>query len=124
MLEDVAEFLLLHLDQAGRVQLKLAPLPLDQVEPPPVQVRQIRDTVATLRLDAVAASGFSLARGKAADLISAGRLTLNYKECVKPDRAVGQGDVISCRGLGKCVVKEVGGPSKKGRIMLLLERYV
>ncbi|WP_186566749.1 RNA-binding protein [Lawsonibacter celer] len=124
VLEDVAEFLLLHLDQAGRVRLKLAPLPLDQVEPPPVQVRQIRDTVATLRLDAVAASGFSLARGKAADLICAGRVQLNHRECVKPDRAVGQGDVISCRGLGKCVVKEVGGPSKKGRIMLLLERYV
>ena len=124
VLEDIAEFLLLHLDQAGRARLKLAPLPLSAVEPPPVQVKLIRDTVATLRLDAVAASGFSLARGKASDAISAGRVQLNHQECVKPDRAVAQGDVISCRGLGKCVVKEVGGPSKKGRIMLVLERYV
>ena len=32
--------------------------------------------------------------------------------------------MLSCRGLGKCVVKEVLGQSKKGRIMLILERYI
>ena len=65
-----------------------------------------------------------VSRSKAADLISAGRLTLNYKECVKPDRTVAEGDVITCRGLGKCVLKEVSGPSKKGRTMIVIERYV
>ena len=123
-LEDVADFLLLHLDQAGRVRLKVSPISLEQVSPPATQVKVIRDTVSSLRLDAVAASGFSLARGKAADLISSGKVQLNHQECLKPDRAVAQGDSISCRGFGKCVVKEVGGPSKKGRIMIVLERYI
>ena len=62
--------------------------------------------------------------GKAAELIHAGRVQLNHRECVKPDHAVAQGDVLSCRGLGKCVLTEVGGPSKKGRILIVLERYV
>ncbi len=124
LLAELEDFLLLHLDQAGRYRLKLAPVALAQLTPPQVQVRTVRDTVSSLRLDAVAASGFSLSRGKAADLISSGRFQLNHRECVKPDRAVAEGDVLSCRGLGKCVVREVGGPSKKGRIMLVLERYV
>lgn len=124
ILEDIQNFLLLHLDQAGRSRLTLAPIPLTRLEPPRLQVRTIRDTVSSLRLDAVAASGFSLSRGKAADLIASGRFQLNHRECVKPDRTVAQGDVLTCRGLGKCVVKEVGGPSKKGRTMLVLERYV
>ena len=98
--------------------------PLDRLEPPAVETRTIRDTVSSLRLDAVAASGFSLSRGKAADLIASGRVQLNHRECVKPDHAVAQGDVLSCRGLGKCVLTEVGGPSKKGRILIVLERYV
>ena len=123
-LEEVADFLVFHMEQAGRVKLKCSPLPLDRLEPPAVETRTIRDTVSSLRLDAVAASGFSLARSKAADLISSGRFQLNYRECVKPDRAVAQGDVISCWGLGKCVVQEVGGTSRKGRILLVLERYV
>ena len=53
-----------------------------------------------------------------------GKVELNHRPCVKPDRAVEQGDVITCRGLGKCLLKEMGGVSKKGRIMLVLERYV
>ena len=53
-----------------------------------------------------------------------GRVSVNHRECAKADRTVGEGDVLSCRGLGKCVVKEVLGQSKKGRFMLVLERYI
>lgn len=124
VLDELEDYLLLNLESAGRVRLKLAPIPLNQLSVPQVQVKTIRDTVATLRLDAVAASAFSLSRGRAADAISAGRVQLNHRECLKPDRPVAQGDVISCRGLGKCVVKEAGGLSKKGRVMVVLERYL
>ena len=55
---------------------------------------------------------------------SAGRVAVNHRECMKGDRTVAEGDVLTCRGLGKCVVKEVLGASRKGRIMLVLERYV
>ncbi len=124
ILAEIQDFLLLHLNQAGRTRLTLSPLPLEQAAPPALRVKVIRDTVSSLRLDAAAASGFSLSRGKAADLIASGRFQLNHRECLKPDRSVAEGDVLTCRGLGKCVIKEVGGPSKKGRIMLVLERYV
>ena len=70
------------------------------------------------------ASGFSIGRSKAAELISGGKAEVNHHPCVKSDRQVAQEDVITCRGLGKCVVKEVGGLSKKGRIILTLERYL
>ena len=60
---------------------------------------------------------------KAADLISAGRVQLNHRECTKPDKLVEAGDVLSCRGLGRAAVRELGGRSKKGRIMVVLERY-
>jgi RNA-binding protein YlmH len=43
---------------------------------------------------------------------------------MKSDKTVEQGDVMTCRGLGKCVVAEVGGLSKKGRVILTLERYL
>lgn len=118
------DFFLREWTQAGRVKLTVTEISREALCIPQAQVKVIRDTVSSLRLDAVAASGFSLSRGKAADLIASGRFQLNHRECVKPDRTVAQGDVLTCRGLGKCVVKEVGGPSKKGRTMLVLERYV
>ncbi len=121
---DAVPILLSQWESAGRWKVRLAPIALSALTVAPPQVRTIRDTVATLRLDAVLASGFSLSRGKAADLVSAGRVSLNHRECTKCDRAVAQGDVLTCRGLGKCVVTEVQGQSRKGRIMIVLERYI
>ena len=59
-----------------------------------------------------------------ASFISSKKLTLNGRECDKPDRLVEEGDVLTCRGLGKCVLTEVSGTSKKGRIMIVMERYL
>ncbi len=124
VLRDVLPILLSQWESVGRYQVSLSPVALGALAAAPPEVKVIRDSVAALRLDAVAASGFSLSRGKAAGLISAGRVMLNHVQCDKPDRQVKQGDVLSCRGVGKCMVKTVLGQSKKGRIMLEIERYV
>ena len=123
-LRDALPILLSQWESAGRWKAKLREISLSELTPKPPQVKTIRDTVAALRLDAVLASGFSTSRSKASQLVSAGRVSVNHRECMKSDRTVEQGDVLSCRGLGKCVVKEVLGQSKKGRIMLVLERYI
>lgn len=124
ILEDIQNFLLLHLDQAGRSRLTLAPIPLTRLEPPKLQVRTLRDTVSSLRLDAVAASAFGLSRGRAAELIAAGRVSLDHAACLKPDKQVGQGAVLTARGLGKAKLIEVGGLTKKGRVGIVIERYL
>ena len=121
---EAAPIILSQFDQAGRYRLKLKEISLSDLAPAPAEVKVIHDTVAALRLDAVLASGFSLARGKAADAITGGRVSVNHRECLKPDKPVGEGDVLTCRGLGKCVVKTVGGQSRKGRIIIEIERYL
>lgn len=121
---DVADYLCQEWTSAGRTRLKVTPLALGELSVPEQKVREIRDTVATLRLDAVAASGFSMSRAKAGELIASGRVQKNHREAVKPDAPVAQGDIISARGLGKFEVAEVGGLSKKGRTAILLRRYV
>lgn len=82
------------------------------------------DTVASLRLDAVVASGFSLSRKRAAELIISGRISCNYRVCEKTDGIVRAGDVISARGFGKFVLTECDRKSKKGRTIIEIERYV
>ena len=124
VLREAASILLSQWEGVGRYKVSLSEIPLDRLAPRPPQLKTIRDTVATPRLDAVAAAGFSLSRGKAAALISAGKVSLNHRECLKADRPVAEGDVLTCRGLGKCVVKEIPGQSRKGRTMLVIERYL
>lgn len=123
-LEEITGFLLLHLEQAGRAKLKAAPLPLDRLEPPEVKVKVIRDTVSSLRLDAVCATGFRMARGKAAELVASGRVQVNWRPCTKADKLLAAGDTVSARGFGKFQLAEVGGVTKKGRTAIVVKRYV
>ena len=123
-LREVLPILCSQWEGAGRYKASLAEIPLSRLAPRPPQVRTIRDTVAAPRLDAVTAAGFSLSRSKAAALIASGKVALNHRECLKADRPVAEGDVLTCRGLGKCVVKTVGGQSRKGRIIIEIGRYL
>lgn len=124
LLRETLPILLSQWEGAGRWKLTLREIPLSELAPKPAQVKTVRDTVASPRLDAVLSAGFSLSRSKAAALIAAGKAAVNHRECLKCDRLVEEGDVITCRGLGKCAVKEIPGLSKKGRTMLVLERYI
>ena len=123
-LTEAAPILLSQWEGAGRWKASFRTVPLSDLAPAPAQVKTIRDTVASPRLDAVLASAFSMSRSKAADYIAGGKVAVNHRECLKGDKQVEEGDVLTCRGLGKCVVKEVPGQSKKGRTMLVLERFI
>ena len=123
-LPKTAVFLLTGWDAAGRVRLRVSPLPLEELEVPALTFREVRDTVSSLRLDSVLASGFSLSRGKAAEAVTSGKVQVNWTDCQKPDRPVSQGDTLTLRGLGKCVLEEVGNQTKKGRVFITLKRYL
>ncbi|MBQ0037884.1 MAG: hypothetical protein KBS74_04335 [Clostridiales bacterium] len=120
----VAEFLLQQWSAAGRTPLRVKVIPLTELLVPPEQYREIRDTVASLRLDSVAATGFSTSRAKAAEAIAQGRVEVNWTECRKADRTVEAGDVITVRGAGKCKLSSVGAPTRKGRFPICVKRYI
>lgn len=119
----VLPFLLQEYCSAGRTKLSVTEQSLNELVVPEVKTKLIHDTVMSLRLDSICASGFSLSRGRAAELIAAGRVELNWRPCLKSDKAVSEGDTVSCRGLGKFEVAEVGGLSRKGRTNLTIKRY-
>ena len=119
-----AAFLLTDWESAGRVKLKTSPLPLEELTPPAQQCREVRDTVSSLRLDSVLSVGFSLSRSKAAEAVTSGKVLVIWADWQKPDRQVVQGDVLTLRGLGKCVLEEVGNQTKKGRGFITVKRYL
>ena len=87
-------------------------------------MKQIKDTLASLRLDSVICSGFRIGRSLASQYVSAGKAAINGLPCEKPDKAVAEGDKISLRGMGKILLRSVGGQTKKGRISVVIDRYI
>lgn len=121
---EIAPYLLQNFTAAGRTKLRLCRIPLDQARIPEPEVKQIRDTLASLRLDSVISSGFRIGRSLAAQYVTAGKAAINGLPCEKSDKTVAQGDKISVRGLGRIRLEQVGGQTKKGRVSVMIYRYV
>ncbi len=120
---EIAPYVRQNLLTAGRAHLHIAPIPLAEVRLPVQDCEQIRDTLASVRLDSIISSGFRISRSRACEYIAAGKAAINGLPCEKPDKPVSQGMKISVRGLGKLLLAQVEGQSRKGRICVRMERY-
>ncbi len=121
---EVAPYLLQNFESAGRTKLHLQEISLAEVNVPEPETKEIRDTLASLRLDGVISAGFRIGRSQAAQYITAGKAAVGGLPCEKPDKVIDEGAVISVRGLGKMRLTTVGGQTKKGRISVVIHRYV
>ena len=124
VLRELVPFVCTELASAGRVRLAVEEIRGEEVQRPEEKMELRRDTVASLRLDSVVSSAFGMAREKAAALIRTGRVQLDGLECLKPDRIVEEGVSITARGFGKAVLREAGALSRKGRVCIVLARYL
>ena len=121
---EIAPYILQNFLSAGRTKLHLEQIPLDSVIVPEPELKEIHDTVASIRLDSILSAGFRVGRSVAVQYISAGKVAIDGLPCEKPDKTVPEGSKISVRGLGKIQLVTVNGQTKKGRISVMIHRYL
>lgn len=121
---EIAPYILQSFSSAGRTHLRLRTIPLPDAQIPEPEIKEIRDTLASLRLDSVISAGFRISRGLAAQYISSGKAAIDGLPCEKPDKPVAEGAKISVRGMGKIRLAAVNGKTKKDRISVIIHRYV
>lgn len=122
--KEIAPYVLQNFTGAGRTKLHLSAVPLCQAHIPESQTQQIRDTVASLRLDSIISSGFRISRTLAANYVESGKVAIDGLPIEKSEKIIPEGAKISVRGLGKIQLKSVGGQTKKGRISVVIDRYI
>lgn len=120
---EIAEFIELNYDKAGRTNLEVSILPIEELCLGTVNIIQKQDTVASLRLDSIVASAFALSRAKAAEAIRRGLVSVNSLEALKVDMEIEESDKIVLRGKGKVVLTQVGGVSRKDRTRIVFDIY-
>ena len=86
--------------------------------------QRINDTVSSERFDCVVAALCNLSRDKAQSAIRSGLCTLDYMPVEECSEGVCAGSVISVRGYGKYIIRDISQPTKKGRIRLVADKYV
>ena len=120
----IEEFLLKELHRIGSVEVKTEAVPVEELIVPEARVEFIKDSLSSVRLDSVVSSAFRISRGKAAEAVRKGLVSVDHAECIKPDAAIHEGASIVLKGKGKAVLEETGGESRKGRIRIVIKRYI
>ena len=121
---EIAPYIEQSFTSAGRTHLRIRRIPLREAHIPEPEVKEIRDTLASLRLDSVISSGFRIGRSLASQYVSSGKAAIDGLPCEKPDKNVPEGAKVSVRGLGKIKLISVNGRTKKDRISVTIHRYV
>lgn len=88
------------------------------------EFQEIRDTVASPRLDAVVKAALRISREEAAARIVSGTVACNHMPCDAVAHTVKEGDVLSVRGEGRFLIAALGPLTKKGRLIITLHKYI
>lgn len=122
-LASLSGFIATELGKVGRVGVKASGIPLGELPGLAANLEEKPATVASLRIDAVAAAAFGWSRTEACEAIQAGKVQLAHRECLSTSKMVATGDIISARGKGRAKLLAVNGLSKKGRQHIILGLY-
>lgn len=122
--EKMAAFLLDNLTQVGAAAVSIKAIDISDLEARQEKVKVINATVATLRLDSVAAAGYGVSRTMMTEGIKMQQVKLNHKPAKGASVEVKVGDIISYRGRGRVEVFDIRGTTKKGRTAITLHRFI
>lgn len=110
------------------LQVKHTPVHCEEVIPDKETLaptlHEFSGTVPSLRLDAILATAFSTSRSSLLAYIEAGKVFINGRLATKPGAAVEEEDLLTVRGLGKAKLARINNTTKKGRISVLIQKYV
>ncbi|NTV89032.1 MAG: RNA-binding protein [Clostridiales bacterium] len=124
VLAKMSGYLLQNYEKAGRINLRAEILPLKELIVPEARFEEKKDTVASLRLDNMVASAFSMSRSGAAEAISDGLVYVNGVVCQKTDRLLKEKDKLVLRGKGKVLLDSIGPLTRKDRTVVLFKKYI
>ncbi len=121
-LPEAAARLPMEWDKAGNVPIRVRLLEEPPVIQPP-RGENLRDTVASLRLDCILSAGMKTSRSRAAEIIRSGAVEVEHMPEERTDRILEAGQLLSIRGFGRIRLAAVGDPTRKDRLPVSLEIF-
>lgn len=120
---EMADYVKAQVDHIGKIKVKLEDISPEGVITPVDESETLTTTVSSLRVDALISDGFHISRHHAKELVDAGDVRINWVDTTRPDFELSTKDIISVRGYGRIVIKEITGMTKKDKIRIIISVY-
>ena len=121
-LDTIAPFIIDNLRQVRRTTTVCETVSEPPVAEPTLQTERVN--IASERLDAIISAVWRMSRGNSAQLIRAQRVFISARLCESCSYQLKPGDTVSARGFGKFIYRGVEKETKKGRLFVVIDRFV
>lgn len=118
--EEVADFVCSQVTQIHRTSVQFERIGWEAFSPPAPRFAEKTITVPSPRLDAVIGEVHHLSRAKALVPIRGGKVKVNWRVTEDPSCQLQSGDMVSMAGFGRFKVLEVSGPTRSGRLRMIV----
>ena len=112
------------LNYVGKDKVSLKEIKLDDDFAPCKKYSQESISVSSMRIDAVVSALTGMSREKVKKAVSGGEVILNCLPAESFDAKVSLGDIVSVRRYGKFRISDFSGKTKRGRLRLLVLKYI
>ena len=114
VLPEMKKFLLNNLPALTRFnKAKVEQISLEQLRKVEIKTKLEKITVSSMRLDNIVSEIVKCSRGKAIDILEQERVLVNYEIYTKPSKEIKENDIITIRGKGRFVIKNIARKYKK-----------
>lgn len=122
-MEQMAEYIAEHLDKVKHTNVRCS---IAQETPEAVKptLEEVRLNISSNRCDSIVAKLYHLSRTQSLDLFRAQKIAVNGRLCENNSGTLKNGDIVSVRGLGKFIYSGGERETKKGRLSVVVQRYV
>lgn len=120
--EEIFEFLVENLKEVGRNPVTVEEITKEEV--PQLKFEELIDSVSSIRLDNIVAVMINNSRSRGLELIEAGEVSVNYSVEKEKNRSLKEGDIITIRKKGKFIFEKILGENKKGKIRVLIKKFI
>ena len=121
---DISGYIIDNLLKIGRHGVKICKRSLSEITVPEKKTEQVRTTVSSLRLDCILSGALNMSRGRAAELIRAEKVQVNFETADSISKILSPDDLVSVRNFGRFKVAEIGGLTRKGRYGIIIEKFI
>ncbi|CAI8800597.1 S4 domain-containing protein [Brevibacillus sp. IT-7CA2] len=118
--EEVADFVCAQVTQIHRTSVQFERVAWEAFTPPAPKFVEKTITVPSPRMDAIIGEVHNMSRAKALVPIRAGKVKINWKVIEDPSYQLQMGDMVSLAGYGRFKILEVAGPTRSGRLRMIV----
>ncbi|MDP4177020.1 MAG: YlmH/Sll1252 family protein [Bacillota bacterium] len=124
VLNDIVDFLKINLDTIGNCPCEVDDFDYELNEIPQVKFESSVVISTSLRIDCIVSALTGISRKSSNDLISKGKVLIDYIETFEKNKVLRENSIITIRGYGKYIIINNLGLTSRGRIKLMIKKYI